>query len=144
MHLDYQEEYKAVKNNIDWGERIWILRPELKKNLVITYTQSSAKPSFLSVVLLGTLHTELLNDLWSWLQFIVCDGLMRLSAVNCYRKTKHPWRPDKKLIVLLSMERMSPCLHLLNTGFSEFSISSLLQRANEKFLIWIKQHIKHL
>lgn len=97
MHLDYQEEYKAVKNNIDWGERIWILRPELKKNLVITYTQSSAKPSFLSVVLLGTLHTELLNDLWSWLQFIVCDGLMRLSAVNCYRKTKHPWRPDKKI-----------------------------------------------
>lgn len=54
---------------------------------------------------------------------------MRLSAVNCYQKTKHPWQADKKLIIILSMERIQPCQKLLSVEILEFSLS-LLERAH--------------
>lgn len=55
---------------------------------------------------------------------------MWISAVNYYQKTKHPWQPDKKLIILLPMERMQLCQNLLNVEILEFSIYSLLEIAH--------------
>lgn len=50
---------------------------------------------------------------------------MCLSAVNCYQKTKHLWQPDRKLIIIPSMEKMKLCQKLLIVDLSEFSISLL-------------------
>ena len=53
------------------------------------------------------------------------DHPVCFSAVDCYQKTKHPWQPDKKLIIIFSMERMQLCQTLLIVEILEFSISLL-------------------
>lgn len=51
----------------NWNSFVWIKK---HKHCNFAHALSTARPTLLAIVFWGTFRTELLNDPWSWLQFI--------------------------------------------------------------------------